>query len=213
MQSNQKHILIVDDHQIIGELISLLAKTESDIGQVEYTTNIVEAKNALKKKHFDLAIVDLTLEGESGLSLIDFIKEKYTQTKVMVFSMHLTSYLVTESLTKGVDGYVPKSSSLEEFKVALKAIFKGERYVNNMVTESLISGLSDLQREKELDGRATKLTSRENEILQEVLKGNNNKEISGKLHISLRTVENHRANILRKMNVSNFYELSHLKKV
>lgn len=205
-------LLVVDDHQVIGELLDNLFSDSDEYQIYSIVPSISEAKQKLRQNIFDICIIDLSLEDDDGINLIDYVNKEHPSVKMLVFTMHVSSVMISEALSRGVDAYVPKSSTLDELKMALDKITHDKKYFSVEVTNRLIDGLSDVKQKHQTEGRSSKLTKRENQILQEVLMGKPNKTIANKLNISLRTVENHRANILRKMGVKNFFSLLYLKK-
>lgn len=212
MENLPAKLLVVDDHQVIGELLDNFFSVSDEYRIYFVVSSISEAKQILKQNKIDICIIDLSLEDEDGIELINYIKKEHPSIKTLVFTMHISSIMISEALSSGVDAYVPKSSTLDELKSALDEISQDKKYFSIEVTNRLIDGLSDVKLKHQSEGRASKLTKRENQILQEVLNGKPNKAIANELNISLRTVENHRANILRKMDVNNFFSLLYLKK-
>lgn len=186
-----KTVFLVDDHAILLDGLTNLLDKEDDLKIIGTATNAEDALIYLKDNKVDLLITDQNLPGMDGLELIKQTRSLYPQIKVIMLSMHDESDIIRSVLSEGVDGYVLKKDSHFELKLAIQSVFQNEVYLSKGLNKILISAL-DQNVEKIL------LTEREKEILIMITNDLSTKEIAEKLHISSRTVESHRKNLLRK---------------
>lgn len=184
-------IFLVDDHTILLEgMISLLEK-EDELEIAGYASNAEDALEFLQKEPVDLLICDQSLPGMDGLALIKQVKKFDQNLKIIVLSVHVEAHLVKEILRSGVNGYILKKDSHLELLTAIESIVNDEIYLSQGLNRVLLSGLMGAQEQ-------SWLTNREREILKLIAADFSNKQIAAKLHISQRTVETHRKNLLRK---------------
>lgn len=184
-------IFLVDDHSILLEGIRSLLEKENGIEVAGHAASAEEALSFLERQQVDLLICDLSLPGMNGLSLIRQVKRISPNSKIIVLTMHDEAHIVREILREGVDGYLLKRDSHSELLIAIKRVRHDEVYLSQGLNKVLISTVVDT-------GHGTYLTGREKEILKLLAADLSNKEIAAKLHISQRTVETHRKNLLRK---------------
>ena len=193
-------IFLTDDHAILlGGLIKIL-NTEDDMEVVGSAGSVQETLDKLTQLKIDLLITDYNLPDGDGLGLVQRVKRKYPNMKLMVLSMHDESHLVKEILKEGIDGYILKKDSHNELISAVRAIKNGKMYLSNEINSMLVKGLYSNEEPK-------LLTSREREILKLIAKEYTNKDIAEELFISERTVETHRKNIFRKTGTNNLVGL------
>lgn len=205
---DKQTILILEDHQIIGELIQHVLSDESNFSIVATVSSVVQAQEKLREKPVDIAIVDLSLPGESGLSLLKWIHKEQLGVKVLVLTMFANGSNVVEAIKYGANGFLPKDTSLGELKQALTQIANGNTYFSPEISSIIVDSIKNDYKKEDVTVKINNLTAREKEILSMVINGNSNVEIAEKIFISVRTVENHRANILRKTSAKNFFELA-----
>ncbi len=193
-------ILIADDHKLIRETYSFLLNNDERFQVVGECSNGETAVELCRKLHPQVVIMDINLPGISGFEATDFIRKYSPDTKVLGVSMHNGLFYVKKMFQKGAAGYVTKNSSVEEMIKAIIAIQEGEKYVcpeiKNVLKEQFETG-KDPQKDIE------SLSEREIEIAFLVKNGSSSKEIAEALKISERTVEVHRHNILKKLNLKN----------
>jgi len=193
-------ILLVDDHQIVRRGIKNLLKGEDEIeiiGEAESAEAVLEF---LKIDVPDVILSDITLPGISGIDLMHVIKEQFPQIYVLMFSMHSEDEYIIDALNAGAKGYIPKVVDQLEIVRAIKEVSRGEMYYNNLVSGALARQIYSLRSKETTD---KELSSRESEVLNLIVEGLNNKEIADKLIISKRTVDNHRANLMKKLGARN----------
>lgn len=201
-------ILLVDDHPILRQGLAQLLNQEKDMivcGQYEEAGKALEAINQLKP---DAAIVDISLKGSSGIELLKNIKVQYPKLLVLVLSMHDEALYAERALRAGAAGYIMKQEATEQVLVALRKIVNGEIYLSERMSSKLMHQL--------VSGRATdtgslmeRLSDRELEIFGLIGEGRGTRQIAEQLHLSVKTIESHRAHIKEKLNLKNATELVH----
>jgi DNA-binding NarL/FixJ family response regulator len=143
------------------------------------------------------------------MDLLREIRSSYPKIKVLILTMYVNSSTVTEAIKLGAKGFIPKNASLEEFKKGIYHLSKDESYFSPIVTEVMAKSIANNDDSStDLLDKIQKLSNREKEILSMVIAGDSNQEIADKFFISRRTVENHRAHILKKTRSKIFLELS-----
>ncbi|MBU3927126.1 MAG: response regulator transcription factor [Bacteroidetes bacterium] len=194
-------VLLVDDHQIIIDGLQSLIENAEGIRVISQANNGREALEILKILDVDVVLMDIDMPVMNGLDAAKIIHENYEATKVIILSMHGEKALVKELLKMGVDGYLLKNASKDELLNAIKIVAAGDRYFSSDVTVSLLN--NEPANSKTLTKSGLKLTVREIEILKLIAEGFTNKEIGEQLFISHRTVDTHRTNLMKKLNINN----------
>ena len=194
-------ILLVDDHQlIIDGLKSLLNDTEG-IRVVSNSNNGKSAIELLEVLDVDVILMDIDMPIMNGLDAAKIIKQKHSSIKIIMLSMHSEKAMIKDLIQIGVDGYLLKNSSKEELINAIVKVSAGGQYFSSDVTLSLLIDDNSEIRGNSLKG--VNLTNREIEIIKLIAEGYTNKEIGEKLFISHRTVDSHRTNLMKKLEVNN----------
>jgi len=199
----KNRILIAEDHTILREgLRALLALTPSMevIGEIDNGRDAVRAVGALKP---DLVLMDLSMPGMDGLAAIREIKKRYPETRVLVLTVHKTEEYIRTSLESGANGYVLKDASQHELLMALQSALNGKTYISPAVSDRIVNGYLDGGRNGAAKPRASSdtLTVRERQVIKLIAEGARNKDIAAYLCISVKTVEKHRANLMRKLKL------------
>lgn len=213
-------IVLVDDHAIVRDGIKYLLEEDENLLVIGEGSNGIEAIELVKNLQPDLLIIDVRMPEMNGIEAVKIINSTTTKTKSIVLSMHDSEEYILESIEANAMGYLLKDASKAEVLKAIHTVYNGEKYfsgdisniiVNNLMKKSsneAISSNSSLISSKENSPNTYNLTKKEIEILQLVLLGKTNKEISEKLNKSKRTIETHRFNLMKKMDVKNLIELS-----
>lgn len=147
-----------------------------------------------------LVITDLSMPRMSGLTAIESIHLRFPATRVLVLSMHKERDYIRKIMALGVDGYILKDDVFDKLVAAVKKILNGEKSFSDKLVNSLIEDYNTI---RETDAPLEILTRREKEVLKLIAEGHMNKDIAGRLKISVRTVEAHRANLMDKLNIHN----------
>jgi DNA-binding NarL/FixJ family response regulator len=195
-------IVIADDHKLFREgLKSLLAK-EENFEVIGEATNGRELLDLLPEIRPDVVLIDLSMPEVSGLEVLQEAKTRLPHIKFIVLTMYDDGQYVAKSVRNGAFGYLLKNADEEELKTAVRqVVLQGKKYFNPHISELLINSMAIQQ------PRAQNLSEREQEVLYLVAQGKTTKDIAHELFVSTRTIETHRANIMKKLEVHNTAEL------
>lgn len=196
---NRIKVLLVDDHQIIIDGLKSLLKNSEEIVVVAEANNGREALRILDILEIDVVLMDIDMPILNGIDTLKEINKRGLRQKVIILSMHNEAGMIKSLIDLGASGYLLKSCSQEELIGAIKKVSNGQSYFSTDVTLALLKPAhsSNPEFKNEL------LTDRETEILKLIAAGFSNKEIGDKLFISHRTVDTHRTNLMKKLDVSN----------
>ncbi|WP_435354505.1 response regulator [Emticicia sp. SJ17W-69] len=208
-------LLIVDDHAVVRKGIQNLLEDEENIEIVGEASDGMEALEKVKTLKPTIVLLDLTMPKMSGFEVAKAISDKFPTIKSVIFSMHNNPEYMVTSVENGAMGYLLKDTSKEEILKALTSVSEGEKYFPPTVSAMIIDGLLSQRKQKvtpklKNTNLFTKISKKEREILKYITEGLSSQEIAEKLSLSVRTVSNHRANILRKTDVKNTAELVRL---
>lgn len=197
-------ILLVDDHAIVRRgLRSLLADAFADAAFGE-ASHAEEALEQLGKKVWDVALLDITLPGKSGLDLLKELKAARPKLPVLVLSVHPEDQFAVRALKAGAEGYMTKESAPEELVLAIRKILAGGRYVSPALAEKLAWSVG-----KDFKRTAHEtLSDREHEVMCLIASGRTVTEIAAELSLSVKTISTYRARILEKLGVKNSAEIT-----
>ena len=197
--SSALRLLMVDDHSIVREgLKRVLAMSGSPWSITEAGTG-AQALELLRHQAFDLCILDLSMPGMSGLELIRRLRDAYPELALLVLSMHVEEQYAVRAFKLGAKGYVTKDTAAAELVAAVRKVASGGAYVSAGLAERMVQQLSSSHREP---GHAD-LSNRELEVLQRIVAGQRLTEIATDLHLSIKTVSTHKANIQEKLQLPN----------
>lgn len=199
-------ILLVDDHTIVREGLRAVLKTEPDFQLLGEAADGAEALRLVERLHPEVLVLDLMLPGLNGFDVARQVLKRSPKTRIVILSMHSDVAYVREALRAGACAYVLKDASSAQLIKAIRAAGAGQRYLCPPLDEQAVDAYAQRAEGKTFDPHET-LTMREREILHLTAEGNSGMEISARLHISPRTVESHRANLMRKLGVRNQREL------
>jgi DNA-binding NarL/FixJ family response regulator len=167
-----------------------------------------DAIRCAEKLDPDLILMDLSMPRTNGLQAIKEIKKQHPEIKIIVLTVHKTEEYILETLKGGADGYLLKDSSQSELIMAINNVLAGKRYLSPGVSEKVIEGYLEGKKTVKTDTVWDTLTQREREILKLIAEGYKNKEVADYLCISLKTVEKHRANLMKKLDLHNAASLT-----
>jgi two-component system, NarL family, response regulator NreC len=199
-------ILLADDHVLIRQGVRKILSDMPGTQVVGEANDGVEAIALIKEFVPDLAILDIGLPQVSGIEVAREIRKVLPDIKILILTMHKNKEYLYHAIAAGAQGYLLKEDSDEELFAAIETIRNGAIYVTKALSEFISTGISSLLVGEERRTPSV-LTMREREILKLIAEGNTNTKIAGTLHISIRTVETHRANIMNKLSVKNTAEL------
>ena len=201
---DKKHrILIVDDHTLLRAGLRALLVQDPGLEVVGEAENGRDAIRAVGQLTPDLVLMDLTMPGMNGIEAMTEIKRRYPEVRVLVMTLHAAEDYIHASLKAGADGYILKDATQDEFRIAMRSVLLGKTYLSIDVSAKVVTGY--LGGGKNAGGSSIydSLTHREREVLKLVAEGKTNKIIADYLHLSVKTVEKHRSNLMSKIDVHN----------
>lgn len=200
-------VMLVDDHTIVRQGIKAVISQEPDIEIVAEASDGTEAVRLAQKKIPDVILMDVTLPNMNGLEASRSILKKNKSAKILILSMHDNRAFVERALSYGVMGYVLKESAADEIVRAVREVYAGRYFFGTKISSFIIKDYV-YRRKKSLELKAaSKLTSREREVLQLVAEGLSNKQVAQKLNLSVKTVLAHRNNLMHKLDIHNQAQL------
>lgn len=193
------NILLTDDHQIIIDGLKSLLKNSEEINVSAQANTGREALRILGILSIDVVLMDIDMPVMNGIEALKEIRKHYGDVKVIILSMHKEAGMIKSLIELGANGYLLKSCPQDELIGAITKVATGQSYFSTDVTLALLNpaGTSNPDKKNEL------LTDRETEILKLIVAGFSNKEIGDQLFISHRTVDTHRTNLMKKLDVNN----------
>jgi DNA-binding NarL/FixJ family response regulator len=198
--------MLADDHQVVLEGLKALLAAEDDLKVIGEANDGLSVLPLVEKLRPAVLVLDLMMPGMNGLEVTRLLHQKVPGTKIVVLSMHANEAYVVEALRNGAAGYVLKQAEGRELVKAIRAVTEGRRYLSPPLTEDTLAHYERQSSGGELDPYDT-LSSRERQVLQLAAEGLTNSEIGDKLSIGKRTVETHRANLIRKLGLKSQAEL------
>lgn len=200
-------ILIADDHGVMRAGLRALLNPEPDVEVVGEATDGQETLRRAAELQPDVVLLDISMPGMDGVEVTQQIQESLPDTRVLILTVHENRELLQEAVRAGALGYVTKRAIKSELINAIHAVQRGDMYVHPAMTRALLTGQSQSQDGDVEDDLVEPLTARETEVLRLIALGHTNRQAAQLLHISVRTVETHRANIMGKLDASGRVDL------
>lgn len=206
---NKKNVLIVDDHPLFREGLKSLINRSSDYETIGEAGSAEEALQMALELRPDLVTMDISLPEMSGIEATREIRSALPEAKLLIVSMHPKFEFIAEAFKAGARGYVVKEATSSKLIQAMDALCRGEFFLDGGVSLEVITKLmSEPHNDSTIDDENYSLLSpREQQIMRKVVEGDTTKQIAAELNLSPKTVENHRANLMKKLGVHNKMEL------
>jgi len=207
--AQQKSILLIDDHNLFREGLKTIIRRDSRFTVVAEAKNAEEGVRAALRTKPDIVLLDISLPGRSGIDVAREIRGRLAETLIIIVSMFSRPELVREAVEAGATGYVTKGSTPETLLQSIRAVAEGQFYLDGVASQELIAALES----KGSRGRTVinneygQLSSREQEVLRMIAEGVSPRDIAERLFISVKTVENHRTNIVHKLGLKSTVDL------
>jgi len=200
-------LLLVDDHAVVRSGLKMLLSSESDVEIVGEASTAAQAMEAARAVKPDVILMDIGLPDLSGIDATREIKKRFPEISIVALTIHEDEEYFFRMLEAGASGYVPKRAAPEELLIAIRAAAAGEVYLYPSLAKLLVKDFLSQDHPAEGKSNLDGLTDREHEVLTYLAEGANNETIADSLVISPKTVERHRENIMRKLNLHSRSEL------
>ncbi len=202
-------IVIVEDHPLFREGLKAIVAGEKTLSLLGEAGTLQEGFQKVKALRPDVAIVDLSLPDGSGIDLIRDIRKELSGTRILVLTMHSKTSYIVKALEAGALGYISKESASETLISGLRAVARGDYFLDSRISHSVVARLigDPAGRKKSKSNAYDALTQREQEIMVLLSEGKSTGDIAEKLFITRKTVENHRSNIMNKLDVHTTLDL------
>jgi len=194
-------IVIIESHGILREGLRALIELEGDLRVVGEAGTAADGIRAVQSTDPALVITDLTTPGSQGLRIIEQLRAASARVRVLVLTACCSDEYIRAALNAGADGYVLKDAGRAELLQAIRSVIAGQKYFSEPVSARLVLGY--LRRSEPTPGPWPQITEREREVLTHVALGESNKRVALALRLSVKTVEKHRANVMRKLELHN----------
>jgi DNA-binding NarL/FixJ family response regulator len=203
---SRQNILLVDDHPITRQGVTALINQQDNLRVCGEADNAAKALEIIPTLKPDLIIVDISLKTISGIELVKNIKAQYPKIPVLMMSMHDESLYAERSLRAGAKGYIMKQEANEKILIAINRVLMGDLYVSDKIKEKMLHHLVD-KRSDQTEFSIDSLSDRELEVFQMIGNGFSTKQIAGKLHLSVKTIESYREHLKVKLHLNSGAEL------
>jgi DNA-binding NarL/FixJ family response regulator len=199
----RSQILLVDDHPLFRAGLAMALSVEPDLQVVGEASTAEEAVRCVREQTVDLAVTDVLMPTTTGISLASHLIEVNPRLKILGLSVLDEPMIIASMLRAGALGYVLKTQPPEEVTLAIRTVLAGSRYIPPRVSQPAVTALVGGQGEQPLH----RLTRREREIFDLLIRGHSNEEIGGRLFIARRTVETHRQRIMKKLATHSILDM------
>jgi DNA-binding NarL/FixJ family response regulator len=202
-------IVIAEDYTIVRQGLKSLLDSFSDLAVVGEAIDGKEAIESVERLRPHLVLMDLSMPKTDGVTAIKEIKKRLPETKILALTVHKTEGHVRMALEAGADGYIIKDASCTELEMAIRNILDGKSYLSPEISDGIIKGYLSGVKAAKTATMTGSLTPREVEVLKLIAEGYKSKEIADYLSISINTVDKHRANLMRKLDLHSASALTH----
>lgn len=199
--------VVVDDHHLVRQSVVSLLEKNDEIEVVGQASNGYEALKLIKRKRPDIALLDIAMPHLNGLEATRRIMKLDCNTRVIILSIHTDESVVRQAVLNGASGYLLKSSVFEELLIAIRSARNGETYLSPPIAQKVLSKYLEMHTAIETESVRDRLSSRELEILQLIVENHTNSTIAKILNLSIKTVEKHRASLMKKLEVRTLPDL------
>lgn len=201
--NNKRRILIVEDHTLLRAGLRALLAQEPDIEIAGEADNGRDAVHLISTLAPDLVLMDLSMPGTNGIEAIAEVKRRNPEVRILVLTLHRTEEYIHQSLKAGADGYILKDATPDELRVAIRSVLNGKTYLSPDISNKVISGYLGSASSAGASSAWESVTHRERQVLKLVAEGRPNKSIAEYLCLSVKTVEKHRSNLMKKLDLHN----------
>ncbi len=200
-------LLLADDHRIMREGLKALLEKHSSMEVIAEAENGIQTLEIARREKPDVIIMDIAMPDINGIEATRQLKSEMTDIKIVALSMHSDRRFVTEILKAGASAYVLKQSAFEDLEKAIKTVMMNRTFLSADILETVVGDYVSQLSKSEYEAYR-QLSNRERQVLQLIAEGNSTKEIAYKLHVSVKTIESHRQNIMAKLSIHNLAGLT-----
>jgi DNA-binding NarL/FixJ family response regulator len=201
-------IMIVEDHTLLRSGLRALLTQDADLEVVGEADNGRDALRAIGTLKPDLVLMDISMPGMNGIEAISEIKQRLPGAKVIVLTIHKTDEYIHEALRAGANGYVLKDATHDELRTAIRTVLSGKMFLSPDVSGRVITTYLGAMKTPIASRPSDTLTRRERQVLKLVAEGHNNRYIAEYLSLSVKTVEKHRSNLMKKLDIHSVATLT-----
>lgn len=194
-------ILLAEDHNTVREGIKMLVNAQPDMEVIGEAENGRAAIAQARELQPDLLVMDISMPELNGLKATETIRKEFPDLKILTLTRHTDDGYLQQLIKAGVNGYVLKQSAPTELITAIRTVTSGKSYVDSELTHKVLGGYAGRSTGPLRGDGATQVSERESEVLRLIAWGYSNKEIAARLELSVKTVETHKSNAMRKLNM------------
>lgn len=206
-------ILLAEDHATVREGLKMIVNAQPDMTVVAEAADGREAVARVHESSPDIVVMDVSMPRLNGLKATAVVREQCPRTKILALTRHMETGYLKELLHAGASGYVLKQSSSASLLNAIRAVAAGGTYLDPAIAERVVNGYGISRQVPSSGDTAVGLTSRESEVVRLVAAGYTNKDVAGRLGVSVKTVETHKANAMQKLGLHSRIELVRFARV
>lgn len=199
------NILVVDDQEVVRFGTTLILQKTIENAQVSDAGNFDDSLKMLASKQFDLVILDIDMPGGNNHQMLDVIRLRHPEIKILIFSSYDEQIFGWRYLEAGADGFLSKKTGIEEIKNAVKSLLRDEKYLSPLLKQTLLNNIGN--KKSATSNPLDRLSNRESNIMQLLIKGSSVAEIAAKLSLQISTVSTYKKRICEKLQVSNIVEM------
>lgn len=207
--SSRRRVLLVDDHPIVRHGMAMLIDEEADLMVCGECSSAAETLKQIDRCKPEVAVVDVSLKGASGIDLTKSIKEQFPALPVLILSMHEETLYAERALRAGARGFVMKQESAETVLNAIRTVLNGDVYLSERLSSKVLRAMVDGPSAEPDRFGVDRLSDRELEVFDLIGRGYSTRKIADALRLSIKTIETHRAHIKQKLKLNNATELVH----
>ncbi len=193
-------VLVVDDHPVLRKGLQMIVKAQKDMELVGEAGSVADILKLCRELSPDVVVLDLSLRDKDGLELIREIKAQCPEAKILVFTVHDDEMNIKKALNEGGNGYLLKKATDTELVLAIRAVARGEMIIDPSLTRDILQNMIGLAGKGTVKD-SVPLSSRQKQILSLIAQGYTDKQIAEQFHISIKTVESHKARLKEKLNL------------
>ncbi len=202
----KQKILLVDDHPITRQGVAALINQEENLMVCGEADSAAKAMEIIPQLKPDMAVVDISLKTTSGIELVKNLKIQFPKLPILMMSMHDESLYAERALRAGAKGYIMKQEASEKILIAINRVLSGELYLSEKIKEKMLHNLVDKKNDKSGFAIDT-LSDRELEVFQMIGNGFSTRQIAGRLHLSVKTIDSYREHLKLKLHLNSGSEL------